>query len=70
MHFKGIKFQRPLRFGYKPRRFVETLLMIQNLIVFPVDTRSRFNVCVTSHRRRMEVETTSYVCRIKVKHRL
>ena len=32
--------------------------------------RRRFNVCLTSHSRRVEVETTSYVYRVKVKHRL
>ena len=57
MYFKGIKFQRSLRFGC-------------NLIPFPVDKRRRFNVCLTSHNCRIEVETTWYVYRVKVKHRL
>ena len=35
-----------------------------------VDTRCRFNVCLTLHSRQIDIETTSYVYRVKVKHRL
>ena len=43
------------------RKGMKTKPMIQNLIPFPVDTWRRFNVCLTTHSRRIEVETTSYV---------
>ena len=41
--------------------------IIQDIIPFPVDTPRRFNVCLMSHSRRIDVETTSYVYSVKVK---